>query len=256
MLETFKTNLGPLSTDVIAAGVLCVALALLWVSVSRARHSGRVAAGVIASALLVAWFAATWVLARQEFFKLHPDTVLPAIPFAIALPAVGAYVLMRRSSVAMALVDALPLPMLTFAQIYRVAGFVFLGLWAAGRMPGEFALPAGIGDVMVGLMSIPAGFAAASNESARLDAVRRWNYSGLLDFAAALMLGLLTSPGLFHVLALDRPNELVSSFPLVMIPVFAVPTSIILHMIGLMKLQRMTQQNAVDAGPVPAVAVT
>jgi hypothetical protein len=40
------------------------------------------------------------------------------------------------------------------AQIYRVGGGIFLVLWADGRLPWQFALPAGIGDVVTGCFAV------------------------------------------------------------------------------------------------------
>jgi hypothetical protein len=38
-------------------------------------------------------------------------------------------------------------------QVYRVLGFVFLVLWAAGQAPSVWALPVGIGDVLTAIPS-------------------------------------------------------------------------------------------------------
>ena len=50
-------------------------------------------------------------------------------------------------------------------------------------------------------------------------------------------MGALTSPGIANLLSRDAPNLLVTAYPLVMIPTFAVPLSIILHGVCLWKLQ-------------------
>ncbi|MBL1430143.1 MAG: hypothetical protein COA60_001240 [Robiginitomaculum sp.] len=42
-----------------------------------------------------------------------------------------------------------------------------------------------------------------------------------------------------NLLSKDDPNLLITSFPLVMIPTFAVPLSIILHVLTLWKLRRV-----------------
>ena len=39
---------------------------------------------------------------------------------------------------------------LTLAHSWRIAGFTFLALYAAGLLPGVFALPAGLGDIAIG----------------------------------------------------------------------------------------------------------
>jgi hypothetical protein len=54
-----------------------------------------------------------------------------------------------------------------------------------------------------------------------------------------------------QLLALDRPNELIGSFPLVMIPVFLVPLSVLLHLASLKKL-RQTSRERPDLKPVLA----
>ena len=43
-----------------------------------------------------------------------------------------------------------------------VLGANFLVLWSFDAIPGVFALPAGIGDTLVGLMALPAAFYLAS----------------------------------------------------------------------------------------------
>jgi hypothetical protein len=39
----------------------------------------------------------------------------------------------------------------------------------------------------------------------------------------------MTSPGRPHLLAFDAPNLLISSYPLVMVPTFAVPLALMVH---------------------------
>jgi hypothetical protein len=53
-------------------------------------------------------------------------------------------------------------------------------------------------------------------------------------------MGALTSPGLPHLLAFDAPNLLVTSWPLVMVPTFAVPLALMLHGLVLWRLGRET----------------
>jgi hypothetical protein len=48
----------------------------------------------------------------------------------------------------------------------------------------------------------------------------------------------MTSPGRPHLLAFDAPNLLISSYPLVMVPTFAVPLALMLHGLVLLRLQR------------------
>lgn len=65
-----------------------------------------------------------------------------------------------------------------------------------------------------------------------------WNAFGLLDLVVAVGTGFLTSPSPLQLLSLQSPNELISAFPLVMVPVFAVPLSVLLHVASLAKRAR------------------
>src|SRR5258707_8663540 len=49
------------------------------------------------------------------------------------------------------------------ALVYRVAGGIFLVLWAGGRLPWQFALPAGIGDVTTGIVAVVVAALLAQN---------------------------------------------------------------------------------------------
>jgi hypothetical protein len=54
--------------------------------------------------------------------------------------------------------------------------------------------------------------------------------------------------------AFDLPNELASQFPLVLIPVFLVPVSILLHLASLTKLRRgaLRDNHRREIAPAPA----
>jgi hypothetical protein len=128
---------------------------------------------------------------------------------------------------------------------------IFLVLYATGHLPGVFAWPAGVGDVLVGLLAPLVG-AAYARGSRRADGwVRVWNWLGIADLLVALTTGFLSSPSPLQMFAFDAPNELISAFPLAMIPVFVVPLSILLHLASLSKL-RQTQTRGQVRDPFAA----
>jgi hypothetical protein len=126
------------------------------------------------------------------------------------------------------------------AQIYRVAGGIFLVLWADGRLPWQFALPAGVGDVATGCLAVLLAVLLAQNAAGARRAAYAWCLFGIADLAVAVTMGALTSPGLPHLLALDAPNLLITSYPLVMVPTFAVPLALMLHGLVLWRMWRET----------------
>jgi hypothetical protein len=209
---------------------------------------------------LLAWNGLAFLLARHGAFEarrvafrfLHiapakiPITILrlfPPIVFAVVLPiAVGLWLLIRSKAMAR-IVDATPSSWLVGMQAYRVIGVLFLILWGTGQLPWQFALPAGIGDILVGILAVPIAWAASKGSARSIKAAYSWNLFGLLDFAIALGTGFLTSPTPFQLMAFDHPNFLATRFPMVMIPAFMVPLSSIMHGICLWKVRRMAETS-------------
>src|SRR6478752_6631971 len=127
---------------------------------------------------------------------------------------------------------------LVAAQVYRVAGGIFLVLWADGRLPWQFALPAGIGDVATGSVAVVVAALLAQNAIGARRATYAWCLFGIADLVVAVTMGAMTSPGRAHLLAFEAPNLLVASYPLVMVPTFAVPLALMLHGLVLWRLRR------------------
>ena len=107
---------------------------------------------------------------------------------------------------------------LTGVQIYRALGVIFLILYGTGKLPGVFAWPAGLGDVLVGVLAPVVAVAYARDPHQNADLVSAWNLFGLADLVIAVTAGMLTSPSPLQLFAFDLPNELVSQFPLVFVP--------------------------------------
>jgi hypothetical protein len=131
-------------------------------------------------------------------------------------------------------------------QVYRVEGVIFLILYASNLLPGMFAVPAGAGDVAVGLLALAIGIDISGRQQIRSRTVLLWNLFRIADLIVALATGFLTSPSTFQRFSFDHPNELISVFQLVLIPTFLVPLAIVLHIISLVQLGRATAQT--DSG--------
>jgi hypothetical protein len=65
-----------------------------------------------------------------------------------------------------------------------------------------------------------------------------WNWLGIADLVIAVTTGFLSAPSQFQVFSLAAPNILIGTFPLVMIPIYVVPLSLILHLASLTKLRQ------------------
>jgi hypothetical protein len=200
------------------------------------------------SALLVAWFFAALALSWSGFYRGSPSRA-PTLPFGLLIPIAAGVVLFFRSPLLRRIIDAAPQSWIVTVQAYRAEGLIFLILYAGGLLPGAFAWPAGVGDVIVGLLAPVVGIAYMRGWRRSADLLRAWNLFGIADLVVAVATGFLTSPSPLQLLALDRPNELISSFPLVMIPVFLVPLSVLLHLASLEKLHQ-TDSKKRDLNPL------
>ena len=96
----------------------------------------------------------------------------------------------------------------------------------------------------MGLTAVFAAYLYAKNGPAARRVVIGWNVLGIADLVMAVTLGFLSSPGPLHLLSLDNPNVMASAYPLVMVPVFAVPLSILLHVCSLTKLSRDAREQS------------
>ena len=210
----------------------------LWLGLARTGfdRAARIKVWLALAVPVTAWLALVWWLAVAGAFRPHPG--LPALPIAIFLPVLVALPLLLGSKRIGALLDATPAAWLIGLQVYRIFGGIFLVSWSRGTVSGIFALPAGIGDVLVGILALPVAYLLAAGQPGARRRAIAWNLLGLFDFAIAIGIGILTAPGPLQLIVPDRPNAALGTFPTVMIPAFAVPSSILLHALSLRQLRR------------------
>ena len=193
----------------------------------------RAAAFRISTIILISWFLLALALGLAGAYKAAPDRI-PTIQYGIFIPfLIGAWLIWRSPAVGR-LIDAVPQPWIVGVQLYRALGVIFLILYVTDRMPGLFAWPAGVGDVIVGLLAPVVALAYARDARRNAGRVTTWNVLGILDLVVAITTGFITSPS--PLFSYEPPNELIAIFPLVLIPVYLVPLSLLLHLASLAKL--------------------
>jgi hypothetical protein len=185
------------------------------------------------------WFAVAWSAAINGVFRTGDSPApLPLLPLAIFLPVmIGAPLLLLSKRIGRVL-DEMPASWLVALQLYRVFGSWALAAWLRGAPPGVFALPAGIGDVLTGLFALPAAIALATGTAEGRRAATLWNVFGLADFAVAITMGIITSPGPLQLIVPDMQSIGAGAYPGVLTPAFVVPSSILLHALSLRQLYR------------------
>ncbi|MDH2345798.1 MFS transporter [Bradyrhizobium sp. SSUT77] len=189
------------------------------------------------------WATVAWTAAINGAFRVGASA-LPLLPAAILLPViVGAPVLLLSKRVGQ-LLDAMPPTWLIALQLYRIFGSQWLAYWMRGVLPGLFALPAGTGDVLTGLFAVPAALALATGTAQGRKAAVLWNLFGIADFAIAITLGMIMSPGAFQLIFPNGPSMALDTFPNVLTPAFVVPSSILLHALSLRQLFRRSRAES------------
>ena len=128
-------------------------------------------------------------------------------------------------------VSALDLRLLTFAQTWRVLGFTFLVLYHRNLLPGVFAIPAGWGDIAIGITAPIIALCWKPPYPYKSFVV--WNVLGLLDLATVVTLGILASGSPVGLLAGHVTTRVMGMFPMSLIPTFFVPLFVIFHLISL-----------------------
>jgi hypothetical protein len=217
-----------------------IVLGLIWMGAIRMEGPARsryTTAGAL-SVVFIAWLALAQYLGSSNAYFATGDNAVPTVLFGLLVPLMIAAVGLRLSGSVASLVSAIPLHWIVAAQVFRIEGGIFLVLWAGGRLPWQFGLPAGIGDVMTGCFAVVVAVLLAQKAPGALRAAYGWCLFGIADLVVAVTMGAMMSPGRAHLLAFDPPNLLISSYPLVMVPTFAVPLALILHGLVLLRLRR------------------
>jgi len=218
-------------------------LAGLWFGLARTQldRGKRIATWLVLAVPFLAWQAVVWSAAVAGGFRLQPGAI-PMLPIAIILPLVIGLPLLMRSRRVAAILDAMPPYWLVGLQVYRILGSIFLLAYATGNLAGLFALPAGTGDTLVGLLALPTAYLLYLAPRDNRNRAVAWNILGILDLVIAISIGFLIAPGPFQLIAPGTPNTLLGTYPTVMTPAFMVPTSLMLHALSLRQLARRRNQ--------------
>jgi hypothetical protein len=143
------------------------------------------------------------------------------------------------------IIGAIPQHWLIAIQTVRILGSVFLVRYFQGELPGVFAIPAGVGDVLTGMFApLVAYWWFAGKPYARTAAIV-WNLFGMADLVNAVAIGSLTGGGGGGIV-----------FPIVLIPIYAVPRAFLIHSYSLIGLLRKTSRQSAATNSLHYSAAT
>ncbi|WP_242343394.1 hypothetical protein [Anaeromyxobacter terrae] len=237
----------------IVIGVEVLLIALVVLALRRHAGVGATAAGVF----LGAWLVLVMLLAAAGAFAGAPDRP-PWVALAVFAPILTGGLALSASRTLRARALAIPQPWLVGIQALRVIGVVFLVAHARGALPGQFALPAGWGDLAVGAAAPLVAYALATGKRFAPHLALAWNVAGLLDLVVAVGTGALSAPGPIQVFTTSPSSVALGELPLSLVPTFGVPIFVLLHVLSLMGLRARARAHVERPGaagsPTPALA--
>jgi hypothetical protein len=187
--------------------------------------------------VLLAWFFLALGLSLSGSLVSTNSQPPLALGLAIVVPILLFLLVYAVSDAFRGFVRSVNPVTITALQFYRVLGVAMLILGSRGMLPLVFALPAGWGDVAIGVAAPLVALALASGTRSGRTVFVIWNVLGALDLIMAVSLGILSARSSFGILANTVSTGVMAQFPMSLIPTFLVPISFILHLIGLNSLR-------------------
>ncbi len=219
------------------------ALAIVTVAAIRAQVSPAQlgVALLVPTALVSLWYGVAMRMSLTEVFDV-PATLgdPPVVLMFLFGGAFMIWALARLTPLGRSVSDNMDIGLLAAFQIPRMMGGLFLVGWAAGVIPWQFALPAGLGDIWAGIAGYQAWQAVRQGASNARRKVIQANVIGMVDFLFAVLFGIMTSEGFLHVMAHDTPN-IINLHPLAMFPGFFVPLFLGVHLISISRLRQSSK---------------
>jgi hypothetical protein len=197
----------------------------------------------VVSVALALWLGLVFVLGIRGAFIGSADSPPLPIFFGFGVPLVVFFVAYFGWGAFRAFVLGADLRIVAAIQAWRWAGFGFLSLYAHGVLPGLFALPAGLGDMAIGVTApwIVLGLIHhPSFVTSRRYVI--WNIMGIIDLVVAVSMGTICSGFLLGITG-NVTTSPMGQLPLVLIPAYLVPLFIMLHFTALSQARRLARSE-------------
>ncbi len=194
--------------------------------------------------MLALWLVAVFLLGAAGAFVRPPGTPPLPILLVVMIPLAVFVATYWGSAAFHSFVLSVDLPLATAIQAWRAGGLGFLALYVHGVLPGVFALPAGLGDIAIGVTAPWVALALVRRPGFATSRVFVfWNLLGILDLVIAVSAGALSS-ALASGVAGEVTTGPMAQLPLVLIPAYLVPLFIVLHSAALFQARGQAATEA------------
>jgi hypothetical protein len=203
-------------------------------TLSQRTDTGRI---VLAQYVLLVWFFLVLGISLMGLFVGTRSQPPLGIGLAVTVPILLFLLGYAVSHTFRDFVRSLNPVTITAIQFYRVLGVAMLILASRNALPATFALPAGWGDIAIGVAAPLVALAWSSGTRSGRIIFLIWNVVGILDLLIAVSLGILSSTSNVGLLASHIGTGVMAVFPMSLVPTFLVPLSLILHLANLNQLR-------------------
>jgi len=179
----------------LTAEVFTVALVMwaVWTAASPLPTRDRFAVRLAAGLGLPLWFATVTLLAAHGVFRFSDRQRSPYLGLSITLPLAIGLLSARLWPPLRETVLRIPQQWLVGIQSFRVLGVMFLLAMASGQLPALFALPAGVGDILVGVGALEIAYLYRHGVREARELALVLNFFGIADLVNAVAIGFLAS---------------------------------------------------------------
>lgn len=247
----------PIHTVILITGAIIPTGVIIWMMLSETltrmtlppqiKRNWRWGAGLVLG---------LWLLVRLAVQIAPPGGGALGAPFVFGFVVFGLTVgtlPLTFSKTFRQIIRTTPPTWLIAVHIVRIVGGLFLPLVDMKLLPGDFARPAGYGDVIAAVLAPFVIYALVSKKPYARSLAIAWNIYGMLDLITALTTGTLFIPGFAAQLGATGASLLYLNWVLI-IPAYGVPLVGLLHIYSLYQLlARHGAATSQDAAAQPSV---
>jgi hypothetical protein len=194
--------------------------------------------------VLTAWFALVVTIGASAALDHVRGFGVPALGLTVGLPVAALVSAFFAFGPIRAAMLAAPLPALVGVNAIRILpGWLFVLLYAAGKLPASFAPSAGWGDIFAGVAALPLAWSILPFGRRVAPLVFAWSVIGIADLVNAIALGALSAPGPFQIFAGPPTSAIMTTLPWLLVPGFLVPSLIFIHVVIVYRLLAKSQTS-------------
>jgi len=185
-------------------------------------------------AFLTAWLGVAISIGDKTNFPLEREELRLLVTLGVGFgPMLVAIAVLFASTTMRNINAAMPPAWLIWVQTYRMAGLMFLYPFLYyGILPAGFAVPAGVGDFLIGVSAPLVGLAVARRRAHAFAWATAWNVFGVLDLIVAPTAAVLSQA------------QVIGLYPLSLVPLFiGPPLGILAHVYSLRNLAAVARAD-------------